>query len=50
MQGTFDLSKSFDNTYYTPKFKTADQYGKGYIVEVPKDAAEFRNRYARGKD
>ena len=47
---TFNLGKTFDKTYYTPKFKIADQYGQGYIAEVPKDVAKFNNRYSRGKD
>jgi hypothetical protein len=44
----FDLSKQFKSTYYTPKFNTADQYGKGFIAEVPKDVTPFRLRY-KGK-
>lgn len=43
-----DMSKQFNSTYYTPKFKTADQYGAGYIAEVPKDVTDFRLRY-KGK-
>lgn len=48
LYGGFDLSKEFKSTYYTPKFNTADQYGKGFIAEVPKDVTPFRLRY-KGK-
>ena len=47
--GGFDISKDFNKTqagtYYTPDFKIADKYGKGYIAEVPIDAANFKRRY-----
>lgn len=45
-----DLAKRFEGTYYSPKFNVADQYGQGYIAEVPKDIANFNNRYRKGKD
>lgn len=45
--GKFDMSKQFKGTYYSPKFKTADQYGKGFIAEVPNDATTFRARYGK---
>ena len=48
MYNGFDMSKRFNGTYYTPKFETANQYGKGFIAEVPKDATSFRLRY-KGK-
>ena len=48
MYNGFDMSKQFNGTYYTPKFETASQYGKGFIAEVPKDATSFRLRY-KGK-
>jgi len=48
MYNGFDMSKQFKGTYYTPKFETANQYGKGFIAEVPKDATSFRLRY-KGK-
>lgn len=48
MYNGFDMSKQFNGTYYTPKFETANQYGKGFIAEVPKDATDFRLRY-KGK-
>ena len=47
--GRFQLNKQFSNTYYTPKFNVADQYGQGFIAEVPKDAAKFNLRYPGGK-
>lgn len=50
MVGPFDMSKQFSRTYYTPRFNTADQYGKGFLAEVPKDATTFRPRYTKGKD
>jgi len=37
--------KVFDKTYYGPDFEIAKRYGKGYIVEVPFDAAKFVRRY-----
>jgi hypothetical protein len=43
----FDISKQFNKPYFTPKFNTAETYSKGYIAEVPEDAATFRNRYKR---
>ena len=46
--GRFDMFKQFQGTYYSPKFNTADQYGAGYIAEVPKDVTNFRLRY-KGK-
>jgi len=48
MYNGFNMSKQFNGTYYTPKFETASQYGKGFIAEVPKDATSFRLRY-KGK-
>jgi hypothetical protein len=47
--GSIDFAKRFDKTYYSPYFKTADQYGNGFIAEVPRDAAQFSRRY-RGND
>ena len=41
----FNLGKKFDKTYYSPNYKIADRYGKGYIVEVPNTSAEFNRRY-----
>jgi hypothetical protein len=53
-QGVFDMTnlnqKFFDKTYWGPKLSTAESYGKGIIAEVPQDAANFTNRYSRGKD
>jgi hypothetical protein len=45
---TLRLDKSFGiNPYFTPKFKTAATYGDNFLAEVPRDAANWRNRYAR---
>ena len=43
--GKLDMAKRFNKTYYSPRFNIADQYGAGYIAEVPKDAAKFSKRY-----
>ena len=43
---TLRTSKSFGtNPYFTPKFKTAADYGDNFIAEVPIGAANWRNRY-----
>ena len=43
---TFRASKTFGtNPYFTPKFKTAADYGDNFIAEVPIGAANWRNRY-----
>lgn len=47
--GKVDLAKRFSKTYYTPHLKVADHYGNGFIAEVPRDAAQFSQRY-RGAD
>ena len=42
------VSKSFGtNPYFTPKFKTAATYGDNYLAEVPRDAANWTQRYKR---
>lgn len=42
------MNKSFgNNPYFTPKFKTAATYGDNYLAEVPRDAANWKQRYAR---
>ena len=42
------LNKSFGtNPYFTPKFKTAATYGADYLAEVPRGAANWRQRYIR---
>jgi hypothetical protein len=47
---TLRIDKSFGiNPYFTPKFKTAATYGDNFLAEVPRDAANWRNRYGRGK-
>jgi len=44
------INKSFGtNPYFTPNFKTAATYGDQFIAEVPRDVANWRNRYGRGK-
>jgi hypothetical protein len=44
------INKSFgENPYFTPKFNTAATYGDDFIAEVPRDVANWRNRYGRGK-
>lgn len=49
MSGSFNLSKDFNKvqkgTYYSPNFEKASEYGKGYIAEVPRDAADFTKTY-----
>jgi hypothetical protein len=49
IKGGFNITKDFNKTqagtYYSPNFKTADNYGEGYIAEVPKDAGNFTRRY-----
>ena len=45
---TLRMDKSFGtNPYFTPKFETASTYGDNFLAEVPRDAANWRNRYAR---
>jgi len=42
------MDKSFGtNPYFTPKFKTAATYGDQYLGEVPRDVANWRQRYKR---
>jgi len=47
MVGNFDLSKRFDKAYFSPKFDVADQYGQGYIAEVPRTASDWGKRYSK---
>jgi hypothetical protein len=45
---TLRMSKSFGtNPYFTPRFETASTYGDNFLAEVPRDAANWRNRYGR---
>lgn len=45
---TLRMDKSFGtNPYFTPKFKTAATYGDNFLAEVPRDAANWRQRYKR---
>jgi hypothetical protein len=41
------MNKSFSNPYFTPKFKTAATYGDNYLAEVPRNVANWRQRYKR---
>ena len=43
--GQLDIAKRFRNTYFTPNFKVADQYGKGFVAGVPQNAADFSKTY-----
>ena len=47
MVGNFDMSKRFDKAYFSPKFDVADQYGQGYIAEVPRTASDWGKRYGK---
>jgi len=47
MVGNFDMSKQFDKAYFSPKFDVADQYGQGYIAEVPRTASDWGKRYGK---
>ena len=49
IENGFNMSKQFSKAYFSPKFNVADQYGQGFIAEVPRDAATWGNRYGRGK-
>lgn len=43
-----NLAKQFgENPYFTPKFNIAKSYGADYIAEVPRDVANWTNRYKR---
>jgi hypothetical protein len=45
---TLRMDKSFGtNPYFTPRFETASTYGDNFLAEVPKDVANWRNRYTR---
>jgi len=45
MGSKFDFAKRFNNLYVTPRFNVADQYGRGVVAEIPKDIADFSQRY-----
>ena len=47
MIGNFDVSKRFNKAYFSPKFDVADQYGQGFIAEVPRTASDWGKRYGR---
>ena len=43
-----NIAKQFGtDPYFTPKFNTAKSYGADYIAEVPRDVANWTNRYKR---
>jgi len=43
-----NIAKSFgNNPYFTPRFKVAESYGSKYLAEVPKDVANWKQRYKR---
>jgi|688.fasta_scaffold03946_5 hypothetical protein len=43
--GEVRLEKQFGEVYFTPKFETAKSYGAKYIAEVPRTAANWKQRY-----
>ena len=45
MDGNFNVAKQFSKAYYSPKFNVADNYGDGFIAEVPRDASSWGKRY-----
>lgn len=45
--GNFNTTRQFSKAYFSPKFNVADNYGQGFIAEVPRDAATWGNRYKR---
>ena len=46
--GGLDIAKRFgNNPYFTPRFKVAESYGSKYLAEVPKDVANWKQRYKR---
>lgn len=45
--GNFNTTRQFSKAYYTPRFDIADQYGQGYIAEVPRGASDWGKRYGK---
>jgi len=43
--GNFNTTRQFSKAYYTPRFDIADQYGQGFIAEVPREASGWGKRY-----
>jgi hypothetical protein len=43
--GNFNTTRQFSKAYYSPRFDIADQYGQGFIAEVPKEASGWGKRY-----
>jgi hypothetical protein len=47
LQELITYPKSFSQSYWSPFFKTADDYGQGYIGEVPRSASQWAKRYGK---
>lgn len=45
--GNFNTTKQFSKAYFSPKFNVADDYGQGFIAEVPRAASDWGKRYGR---
>ena len=45
--GNFNTTRQFSKAYFSPKFNVADQYGQGYIAEVPVTASNWGKRYGK---
>jgi hypothetical protein len=45
--GNFNTTRQFSKAYYSPRFDIADQYGQGYIAEVPRGASDWGKRYGK---
>jgi hypothetical protein len=45
--GNFNTTRQFSKAYYTPRFDIADQYGQGFIAEVPRAASDWGKRYGK---
>jgi len=43
--GNFNTTRQFSKAYYSPRFDIADQYGQGFIAEVPREASGWGKRY-----
>jgi hypothetical protein len=45
--GNFNTTRQFSKAYYSPRFDIADQYGQGFIAEVPRGASDWGKRYGK---
>jgi hypothetical protein len=45
--GNFNTTRQFSKAYYSPRFDIADQYGQGFIAEVPRAASDWGKRYGK---